>query len=105
MFTIYNKVTRGSFIITFFSSFFHLPIIYSSLAISFRKFYLSSSDYLFKSNNYIITIIIVFTVTVIIIIIIIIIVMLTNINVTVIYEKSSGGEFQARNLSGMLYPY
>ena len=36
---------------------------------------------------------------------IIIIVILININVTVILEKSSGGEFQARNSSGMVYPY
>ena len=37
--------------------------------------------------------------------IIIIIIMLINITVTVILEKSSVGEFQARNSSGMVYPY
>ena len=39
------------------------------------------------------------------IIIIIIIAILNNITVTVILEKSSGGEFQTRNSSGMFYPY
>ena len=38
-------------------------------------------------------------------IIIITIVILINITGTVILEKSSGGEFQARNSSGMVYPY
>ena len=97
----------------FFLLFYHLPIIYLSLAISFLKFYLSSSYYLFKPNNYIITIIIIlFTIIVIIIIIIIIIiviiiiiiVMLINIAVTVTLDKSSGGEFQASNSSGTVYP-
>ena len=40
-----------------------------------------------------------------IIIIIIIIIMLINITVTVFLEKPSAGEFQARNSSGMVYPY
>ena len=80
MFSIYIKVTRGS------------------------KFCLSSFYYLFKSNSYINTIIIAITITVIIIIIIIIFVMLINITVVVILEKSSGGEFQARNSSSMFYP-
>ena len=71
MFSIYKKVTRGSLIINFFASF------------------LSSSYYLFKSNNFIIN----FTITVMIITIVIIIVILINITVTVILEKSSGGEF------------
>ena len=39
-----------------------------------------------------------------IIIIIIVIVNLINIAVTVFLEKSSGGEFQARNSSGMVSP-
>ena len=38
-------------------------------------------------------------------IIIITIVIVTNITVTVILEKSSGVEFQARNSSGMVYPF
>ena len=37
--------------------------------------------------------------------IIIAIVVLINITGTVILEKSSGEEFQARNSSGMVYPY
>ena len=41
----------------------------------------------------------------VIITIIIIIVMLINIIVTDILEKSSGGEFQAKNSSEMVYPY
>ena len=85
-----------------FFSVLHLPTIYLSLAILFSKFYLSFSSYLFKPNNCITTIIIVTTIT---IIIIIIIVMLINITVTVILEKSSGGEFQARSSSGMMYLY
>ena len=113
MFTIYNLVTKGSLIMIFLSSFLSSSY-YLSLAISLFKFYVSSSYDLFKFNNYIITIVIVFTITVIIIIIIviiiiiiiiIIIVILINITVTVILEKSSGGEFQARNPSGMVYPY
>ena len=39
------------------------------------------------------------------IIIIIIIVILINITVRVNLEKSNGEEFQARNSSGMVYPY
>ena len=39
------------------------------------------------------------------IIIIIIIITLINITVTGILEKSSGGEFQAKNSSDMVYPY
>ena len=39
------------------------------------------------------------------IIIVIIIIMLINITITVILEKSSAGEFHARNSSGMVYPY
>ena len=39
------------------------------------------------------------------IIIIITIVILINISGRVVLEKSSGGEFQARNSSGMVYPY
>ena len=106
MFSIYNSdngVFNHEF---FFSSFAHFPIIYLSLAISFFKDYMLFSCYLFKPNNNIITIIvIVFTIIINTIIIIIIIVMLINISVAVILEKSSGGEFQARNSSGMIHPY
>ena len=42
---------------------------------------------------------------IIITIIINIVVMLINITFTAILEKSSGGEFQARNSSGRVYPY
>ena len=100
------KCQGGSLIMNvFFSSF--LSSSYYLLKSSNFQFYLSSSYYLFKPNNYSITIIItiVFTIIVTIIIIIIIIVMLINITVTVILEKSSGGEFQARNSNGMVYPY
>ena len=38
-------------------------------------------------------------------VIIIIIVISINSTGRVILEKSSGGEFQARNSSGMVYPY
>ena len=38
-------------------------------------------------------------------IIIITIVILINVTGTVIVEKSSGGEFQVKNSSGMVYPY
>ena len=50
----------------------------------------------------IITIIII---VIVMLIIINIIVMLINITFTAILEKSGGGEFQARNSSGMVYPY
>ena len=38
-------------------------------------------------------------------IIIITVLVLINITGTVIFEKSSGGEFQARNSNGMVYSY
>ena len=69
MFAIYNKETRGSL----------------------TNFFFLSSYNLFKSSNYIITIIIT--------------IMFINITVMGVLEKSSGGEFQARNSSGMVYPY
>ena len=50
----------------------------------------------------IITIIII---VIVMLIIINIIVMLINITFTAILEKSGGGEFQARNSNGMVYPY
>ena len=52
--------------------------------------------------------IIIITIIIIIIVMLIIIniiVMLINITFTAILEKSGGGEFQARNSSGMVYPY
>ena len=52
--------------------------------------FLSSSYYLFKSSNFII----------------IIIIIVVNITITIILVgKSSRGEFQARNSSGMVYLY
>ena len=67
----------------------YIFLLYMFICIS--VFFLSSFYYLFKLSNYIITIII----TIIFI----------NITVTDILEKSSGGEFQARNLSAMVYPH
>ena len=52
----------------------------------------------------IITIIIIIII-IVMLIIINIIVMLINITFTAILEKSGGGEFQARNSNGMVYPY
>ena len=52
--------------------------------------------------------IIIITIIIIIIVMLIIIniiVMLINITFTAILEKSGGGEFQARNSNGMVYPY
>ena len=54
-------------------------------------FSLSSSYFLFNPSNYTVTIVIT--------------IMFINITVTGVLEKSSGGEFQARNSSGMAYPY
>ena len=48
-------------------------------------------SYLFKPSNCIITIIMT--------------IMFINITVMSVLEKSSGGEFQARNSSGMVFPY
>ena len=42
---------------------------------------------------------------IVMLIIINIIVMLINITFTAILEKSDGGEFQARNSNGMVYPF
>ena len=60
MFSIYNKVTRGSLISFFFLffSFFFLFLFMSSNFLLFY-FYLLSSYYLVKSNNYIITTVII----------------------------------------------
>ena len=52
--------------------------------------------------------IIIITIIIIIIVMLIIIniiVMLINITFTAILDKSGGGEFQARNSNGMVYPY
>ena len=57
----------------------------------FPFFFFSFSCYLYKPSNYIITIIIT--------------IMFINIAVMGVLEKSSGGKFQARNSSGMVYPY
>ena len=69
----------------------HLYIFLLYIFICISVFFLSSFYYLFKLSNYIITIIITIT--------------FINITVTGILEKSSGGEFQARNLSAMVYPH
>ena len=55
----------------------------------------SSSYYLFRSSDYIIIIIIFIMITI----------MFINITVTGIVGKSNGGDFQARNSSGMVYPF
>ena len=112
MFSIYNKVTRGSLITNvfyFYCIFFCFPgscfffSFFSFISLLFKSiyflFYFSSSYCLFKPINYIIIIIITIIVSIIIIVI-----MLINI-VTDILEKSSGGEFQARHSSGMVYSY
>ena len=54
---------------------------------------------------FIIIITIIIIIIIVMLIIINIIVMLINITFTAILEKSGGGEFQARNSSGMVYPY
>ena len=81
---------------------FHLPIIYLSLAISF---FLNFIFHLLTSYYILIFLLLLLLLLSFFIIIIVFIVMLINIFVTVIFEKSSGGEFQARNSSGMDYPY
>ena len=102
MFAIYNNVTRGSLINFFlylclFIFVVVVVVVVVVLIFSFFfpffvfVFFFSSSCYLFKPSNYIITIIIT--------------IMFINIAVMGVLEKSSGGEFQARNLSGMVYPY
>ena len=85
MFAIYNKVSRECLIMIFFMCMFFL------LSFFFCFFFLLSSYYLFKPSNYIITVIIT-----------IIFITITDAG---ILEKSSGGEFQARNSSVMVYPY
>ena len=79
-------MTRGSLIIFFMDIF----VLYRYFCIS-SVFLLSSSYFLFNPSNYTITIIIS--------------IMFINITVKGVLEKSSGGEFQARNSSGMAYPY
>ena len=54
-------------------------------------FFFLSFYYLFKPSNYIITIIIT--------------IMFINITAMDVLKKSSGGEFQAKNSSSMVYPY
>ena len=79
-------MTRWSLIIFFMDIF----VLYRYFCIS-SVFLLSSSYFLFNPSNYTITIIIS--------------IMFINITVKGVLEKSSGGEFQARNSSGMAYPY
>ena len=66
----------------FFFFFFYPTITYLSLAISFL---------FLRPSNYIIAIIIT--------------IMLINTTVTDIFEKSSWGEFKAKNSNGIVYPY
>ena len=80
MFAIYNKVTRGSLIMNFL----YLYYIFYNNSGCFISFLLSSY-YSFKPSNYIINTIIT--------------IMFINITITSILEKSSGGEFQAKNSS------
>ena len=96
MFDIYNNVTRGTLTISFFLFFaffcVYLCLFVVVVVIFFPFFpFFSPSYYLFKPSNYIITTIIT--------------IMFINITVMSVLEKSSGGEFQARNSSGMVYPY
>ena len=95
MFAIYNNVTiwQGGlssifFCISVFLLLLLLLLLLLFFSFFFHFFFFSSACYLFKSSNYIITIII----TIIFI----------NITVMGVLEKSSGGEFQARNSSGMV---
>ena len=85
-------MARGFLIIFFYG---YICIIYIYLYFWFFccccVFFLSSSYFLFNPSNYTITIIIT--------------IMFINITVKGVLEKSSGGEFQARNSSGMVYPY
>ena len=74
-----SKVTRGFLIINVLYLYYICFVL-----LGFFHIY-----YLFKPSDYIITIII-------------IIIMLINITFIGILEKSSGGEFQAKNLSGMI---
>ena len=60
---------------------------------NYLSFSFSSSYYLFKPSNCITTIIIIITT------------MFIDITVKGALDKSSGGEFQARNSSGMVYTY
>ena len=109
MFTIYNKVTWGSLIINvlfFYYIFFCIsgllvfffPFLFLLFIKAYRFRFFSSSYYLFKSNCHIITIIST------IVIVVFINIMLINITVIGVLEKSSRGEFQAGNSSGMVYP-
>ena len=67
--------------------FFCISVFLLLLFLLFFSFFF----YLFKPSNYIITIIIT--------------IMFINITVMGVLEKLSGREFQARNSSGMVYPY
>ena len=86
-------MTRGSLINFFlYLSLFVVVVVVVAVAVIFFLlfpfFFFSSACYLFKSSNYIITIIIT--------------IMFINITVMGVLEKSSGAEFQARNSSGMV---
>ena len=114
-FSIFNKVTRGSLIMKFYSFVLFFFLFLSSFPS------LSYSYYLFKSSNFLFFNFIIHLLTIhlslvitpllllllfIIMITIIIntIVMFINITFAAILEKSIGGEFQARNSSAMVYP-
>ena len=87
-------MTRGSLINFFLYLCLFVVVVVVVVAVAviffllFPFFSFSSACYLFKSSNYIITIIIT--------------IMFINITVMGVLEKSSGGEFQARNSSGMV---
>ena len=109
LFFIYNNVARGSLIrniLYFYEIFSCFSGSYCCCCWLFLFFFslFSSCYYLFKTNNYIITIIIVIIITIIMIIIITIIIvpMMINITVMVNLEKSTEGEFKARDLSSYL---
>ena len=83
--------------------FFNLPIIYSCLAISFFFNFICHLLSIYLSLAIILLVLLLFYyhcydyfITTVI---------LTNITGRVILGESSGGEFQARNSNGMVYPY
>ena len=93
MFPICNNVTRG-FLINFcaYMCVCVCVFLFVVVVIFFRPFsFFSLSYYLFKPSNYIITTIVT--------------IMSINITVLGVLQKSSWGEFQATNSSGMVYPY
>ena len=103
MFAIYNNVTRGSLInFIFFVSLSFCCCCCCCCCCGGGGGYFFPFFFLFFSFHLPTTYL---SLVITLLLLLLQLCLLIFINITGILEKSSGGEFQARNSSGMVYPY